>query len=68
LFYSGLGPGSYTDDLYSTGAGNYSGPKSRSLITSKTTSFGGDNRFKDESKQKNFRIGPKTMGPGPTSY
>lgn len=30
--------------------------------------FGGADRFYDDNQQKNFRIGPKVMGPGPTHY
>ena len=34
----------------------------------KTTSFGAQERFSDPQEQKNFRIGPKNVGPTSTTY
>ena len=39
-----------------------------SLPAERLTSFGRVERFGDPTTQKNFRIGPKQLGPNPTTY
>eukprot|EP00347_Sterkiella_histriomuscorum_P018631 403344779 len=66
LFIQGIGHGACmsTQDSH-----NISKSTDRQTFYNKNrASFGMADRFSDQQKQKNFRIGPKIMGPGPTSY
>ena len=59
------GPGSYMTEDYNT-ISRREKPMSQSFMMRST--FGNSDRFTDQLKQKNFRIGPKMVGPGPSSY